>query len=364
MKKLFLITVAGLTLLLLLVLVGCEGVAGPRGDLGDPGDTGDPWVPSIENRYFALAVTNNSFVNHNGAPVLYLAFDSLHTNAGDTVVCQRLPEGQVPAIDGVDEGEAGWGDKFTTVGLVKASGSENYIDSATIRAAYDAEYIYFQVKWTETASFELFLESSESNNPQHWTKLTGTGAGSWVFTEAFEDRLYFLFEVSEVDRFDHEGCFITCHDGIGETNYHATNLSRQRLDAWVWGAATTQHAGYAADYYIDNTPLAATFWDLGTPSFRLNEHTQGVGGAAHLEPIYQHVQDPNHNAPFPLWDWEITTFDLGDDWQIDATIPGYITSIPSGSAADVMARGRFADGTWTVELKRARKTGNGDDAQF
>jgi len=40
--------------------------------------------------------------------------------------------------------------------------------------------------------------------------------------------------------------------------------------------------------------------------------------------------------------------------------------LPSGSRADVRAIGRFdtATGTWTLELRRARRTGNRDDVAF
>jgi len=40
--------------------------------------------------------------------------------------------------------------------------------------------------------------------------------------------------------------------------------------------------------------------------------------------------------------------------------------LPSGSRADVRALAQFnaTTGTWTLELKRARNTGNADDVAF
>jgi hypothetical protein len=38
--------------------------------------------------------------------------------------------------------------------------------------------------------------------------------------------------------------------------------------------------------------------------------------------------------------------------------------MPSGSAADVQAKGEWANGKWTLELARKLNTGNPDDAAF
>jgi hypothetical protein len=51
-------------------------------------------------------------------------------------------------------------------------------------------------------------------------------------------------------------------------------------------------------------------------------------------------------------------------WTDGATVPGYIFFIPTSSAADVQAVARFADDTWTVEMRRLRNTGNAEDVRF
>jgi hypothetical protein len=42
-------------------------------------------------------------------------------------------------------------------------------------------------------------------------------------------------------------------------------------------------------------------------------------------------------------------------------LPQYLQREPEGSAADVEAFGRYADGQWIVELRRKLNTGNADD---
>lgn len=371
MKKLNAILMVGAALLLLLTVIGCEGISGPRGETGEKGEKGTAWSATTpDNRYFALAVTNNGLFQHNGAPKLYLAFDGLHANAGDTVVCQRLAEGQSPLVDGVDEGATGWGEKYTVVHLVKVSGSDNLIDSAMVRAAWDANYVYFQLKWTEVANAEYGLEVGDSDNPLKWTKVTaGTHPSIWQSSAQYEDRALMMFEISPVAWFDHDGCYITCHTLDLETNVHHTNAPKELLDMWSWSSERNKYIGYAEDLYTDNSPVLATTYDVGTPCYRVNGadvRFAQYGDSTFFLPRYQHPSDPNFNAPYPFWDWQLTPFVRTASWNVGATIPYYISSIPSGSAADVTAMGRFDEGTgtWTVEFMRTRHTGNGDDAQF
>lgn len=367
MRKLMAILVVGSTLLLLLGLVGCEGLSGPRGETGDTGTTGPGYEPPVPaNRYFALGVTNAASTDHNGAPRLYLSFDGAHQNAGDTVVCIFLPEGQVPAIDGVDGGVDEWGDMATTVAMRKVAGQDNLIDSARVKAAYDSDYIYFQVQWTEVEDASLGLEASESNQSMYWMRhpdSTNTAA-AWISVDNQEDRLLMMFEVTPMAWFDHEGCYITCHAAANETNLHRTILSGERMDMWAWSAAKSNPLGYAKDYTIDNSPVLASSWDAGLPPYEENTQSIRINDILYDLPLYQHSSDPNANSPDPFWDWAVANFNRALSWQGGATIPGYVLHVPTASNADVLAQGKFISGTWTVELKRARHTGNGDDAEF
>ena len=45
-------------------------------------------------------------------------------------------------------------------------------------------------------------------------------------------------------------------------------------------------------------------------------------------------------------------------------VPQYLPGTPSGSAADVRAKGAWSDGWWTLELERKLSTGYPDDTEF
>jgi hypothetical protein len=389
MKKLMMLILSGLVAILLLQVIGCEGNAGKRGGTGDTGDTGDPYSePVPENRYFALAIGNNSVVAHNGAPKLYLVFDTLHANVGDTVVCRRLTGSNVPEVDGIDGGSAEWGDKFTDVVLRKAVLYDNKIETARVRAAYDQNYIYFQVKWTEVADSALGLAVAENLYPSKWVfdslqtaPVAGQRTEFWSqVVMGDEDRVMLMFEITHLTWFEHDGCLVTCHAGsesanLPGTNYHSTKSAQAKMDIWSWSSITSNPTGYSDDKYMDGTgqildefnPLGyvdGIKGDIGRATSMANllsVHTATVISA--YRPLYQTTTDPDSIATYPLWDWQITTY-TAKDWSQGFAVPTFITTVPTLSRADIMSRGKFDNGTWTVEFRRLRATGNGDDTKF
>jgi hypothetical protein len=392
MKKLMMLILSGLVAILLLQVIGCEGNAGKRGGIGDTGDTGDPYnEPIPENRYFALAVGNNSVVAHNGAPKLYLAFDTLHANAGDTVVCQRLTGSIVPEVDGIDGGSAEWGGKSTDVILRKAVLYDNKIGTARVRAAYDENYIYFQVKWTEVADSALGLAVGEDLYPSQWvfdslptTVVSGRRTEFWSkVLMGDEDRVMLMFEIAHLTWFEHDGCLVTCHAGTATslpgTNYHSTKSAHARMDIWSWSSITSNPTGYADDKYMDGTgqiPDASEVLqytdgmkgDIGRATSMTNLYyvfttAGGTTTISAYRPLYQSATDPDSLATYPIWDWQMTTY-TATGWHKGYAVPSFITTIPTLSRADILSRGKFDNGTWTVEFRRLRATGNGDDAKF
>jgi hypothetical protein len=382
MKKLMMLILSGLVAILLLQVIGCEGKAGNRGLTGDPGDTGDPYSQPIpDNRYFSLAIGNNSHAAHNGAPKLYLAFDTLHTNAGDTVVCNRLAGSRVPEVDGIDGGAAEWGDKYTDVDLRKTVLYDNKIMTARIRATYDQDYIYFQVKWTEVVDSALGLSVAENLHPSEWVFDSLAARLKWKkVVQGDEDRVMLMFEITPLVWFDHDGCLITCHAGtstanIPGTNYHSTRNAKAKMDIWSWSSVSSNPTGYADDKYMDGTgqipdpfePLGYTDaikGDIGRATSMANLFFVLIGtDTTAYRPLYLSGTDPDSIATYPLWDWQITTFtDAG--WHLGYAVPTFVTTIPTLSRADITSRGKFDNGTWTVEFRRLRATGNGDDTKF
>jgi hypothetical protein len=192
-----------------------------------------------------------------------------------------------------------------------------------------------------------------------------------------QDRVLFLFEITDLFWFEHDGCFVTCHTAddkdLPETNFHSTGNAKSRLDVWSWSSVNSNPTGHADDKYMDSRGVAVSSGedlgyidgikaDLGMAPTLLNREIDPVDKTVN-RPLYRSSDVLNLHPPYPLWDWQIASVDtIG--WDSTATVPRFITRIPTGSRADIVAQGKFENGTWTVEFKRVRNTGNGDDVRF
>jgi len=115
-----------------------------------------------------------------------------------------------------------------------------------------------------------------------------------------------------------------------------------RVDVWLWSAGRSDPAGYADDT-----------WQLMTTRYleQAAEYEAPSGATVYIRksrdegsPIYVNTRPDRKTY-------------AGDK------LPGIEqTGNPSGSVADVRAKGRWADGHWQLEMSRALDTGHADDA--
>ncbi|MBF0158279.1 MAG: hypothetical protein HQL58_02030 [Magnetococcales bacterium] len=114
-----------------------------------------------------------------------------------------------------------------------------------------------------------------------------------------------------------------------------------KADVWFWKAHRTDHAGYADDkmdiYSVSSLPQSKKRLSKKGNLFYL-VRLGDVG-----EPAYE-------GAVF--------------DEFVKPEMPGFIFRQPSGSRADIRAKGVWQQGMWTIELGRKLQTGHMDDVQF
>ncbi len=318
-----------------LLLAGCEGDTGLQGPPGTAGELPDP-----DDRYFSLAVTDDSGGNHNGIATAYLDFDGDSGTAG-AVVANKISS--PPLIDGSDSEWSDADSPASTLILTRQAGTDNGIYAADVRAAYDDHYVYFSVKWTEATKSQ-----EESAEKDKWTY----DGAAWS-KAGNEDRVFFMWDINGVSHWNTTGCAATCHG-----SFMATDNSGELADIWHWKASRSDPVGVADDKYLAYSTTNGRMGDQGRSSYIENK-ASGV-----TTPIYMHANDPDYNAGYPMYDSEVVPFDAGLAWSAGSTIPGVIVRPALGSRGDVQTRGNYDAGTWTVEFKRARNTGNGDDVQF
>ncbi len=114
-------------------------------------------------------------------------------------------------------------------------------------------------------------------------------------------------------------------------------------EIWHWKAFRTNPQGYA----MDKTHRYAR----SKPEGRANVHKARDGSEIWISRPEDGGETVEKRQPAP------TTYQ-GD------RVAGYTPGAPSGSTADVRAKGVWANGRWTLELERRLDTGNPDDTAF
>ncbi len=238
-------------------------------------------------------------------------------------------------LDGVDS-EAAWDDADSlTLSDVDGSGVD-----VTIKALHDDNYLYMYATWTD---------STESNTRSGWSY----NGVTWINVGGNEDRLNFAWSIGGAD--------IVCgHDPAGDDT---TVL----FDVWHWKASRTGPSGWADDKYWDGTGRQSDAKTAGGYSDN-SVVAQAVDGAAITAALGNSsvvAVFSNDDRPF----WNATGAEISWSGGVNATpltnfIPGYNTTLPTGSRGDVHTGSRHDGSAWHVEYNRTLDTGNNDDITF
>jgi len=286
----------------------------------------------------------------------------------------------------------------------------------TVRAAYDSEFVYFQFRWkTDTPYATHTMWRYDGKQWVSWggPKPDVTKKG---MPPSYEDRIAVLLDEPDnvpayegaSSTFSQVGCWMTCHNSmramskdvpraaidphpywgakgrrVGDIRKYllitrttqddagawdqvkpAAELNKLKsggkfLDLWQWRAARSNAVGYASDDWVqeyrNGDAGRSPFFNPPKPQFMYDEKMTGfraipegqlrarMGEAALIEKKNAAALDPN------------AKFNVGD------LLPQYLQREPEGSAADVQAYGRYADGHWTVEMRRRLNTAQADD---
>lgn len=225
--------------------------------------------------------------------------------AKQSVVAARVEE--PPVVDGRDD-DAAWS-RARAVTTTDADASA----PITLKAVYTNETLYFLVR---------FADPTEDR--EHKTMFWDESKKLYRIGPAREDTFVFKWNL---------GPNLTDLTLSAEVPYKA--------DVWVWKAFRTDHAGYADDkmhiYSIISLPRSQKISTVSGRTFYLQR--PGDAGEAAYRPIVHEKYQGDRAARYDLVQ-------------------------PSGSRADVRAKGEWRDGSWTIEFARALDTGHADDIQF
>lgn len=223
---------------------------------------------------------------------------------------------QAPAVDGDGRDPAWRAAKETKVvakGVFPANASKS--TDVVIRSVHTGTQVYFLVRWRDET------RDDQAQKPFAWDP----GKNAYVEGPEREDMFALAFE--------HTGPFT------------ADMLSPVEAvwDVWHWKASRTGPQGFAMDR-----------------THRYTRQQWEGKGRSHKARDGQ-----------PIWITRLE--DAGDTVEKKQaapatrqgeTVPQYLPGTPTGSAADVRAKGTWLDGWWTLELERKLDTAHPDDTVF
>jgi hypothetical protein len=114
-------------------------------------------------------------------------------------------------------------------------------------------------------------------------------------------------------------------------------------DVWHWKAARTNPQGYAMDKLHR--------YSKSRPEGKANAHKASDGSEIFIARPEDAGESAEKKHPAPT------------EHKADM-VPQFVTTTPTGSAADVQAKGQWAKGRWTIELARRLDTKQADDTAF
>ncbi len=220
-----------------------------------------------------------------------------------------------------------------------------------LKSVHTASDLYVYARWWDSA-------------PSVYKKMWVKTSDGWQQSSEDEDRLAFIWNIDDsIPWFDYKGyghhsgmggCALLCH--IDPEDYTKLKMSTKYVggtaDVWHWKSARTNPVGFSDDQFMDTEKRKN---DNGTSAYKDNKLEDGD------TPAFMSSGGPGKSAF--LLEADAVAFDDALFAEGD-TVPAYVLRIPAGDRADLQAYGVWADGYWTVVLKRSLKTGSATDVQF
>lgn len=286
----------------------------------------------------------------------------------------------------------------------------------TVRAAFDAQFIYFRLQWD--APDPSMTHTLWRYDGKKWVRAGGPKPDVLKkgMVPSYEDRMAVLigdrdtipaYEGAKVT-FSQAGCFITCHNSMramprepseaevkahpywGDAGKKRNDIRKyllitrkgqdeagawdkvkspgeleqlrqagRFLDLWQWRVARSNPLGHAGDDWVFDYRWfdkgKNTFTSPGEPKWMYDRAKMGfvaIPEARLREMVDKFPLIIGRNA-VPLD--QAATFNDGD------LLPHPVLQEPTESVADIMAHGTWQGGRWTVDLRRRLDTGSPDD---
>ena len=252
---------------------------------------------------------------------------------------------EAPAIDGkVDKI---W-DGVKATKVTASEGPQGDVE-ISLKVLYTDKDVYFLFQWPDkTQSLNRLYEFTGTE----WKKLKGV-----------EDQFNLMWDIANtMKEFPAKGCTAACHKQDKKI-WLSTNGPTERLDVWHWKAQRSNPVGYADDQW------------LGHELRKEGDEETARGNDAKTAGGYSDNWDKDAKRPKYMFKEGVKpgpillkkdAVEIKDaKFKAGDRLPREVLEKPVGSRGDIEAKGVWDKGRWTLELRRARDTGDKEnDIQF
>jgi hypothetical protein len=350
-------------------------------------------LPNYLPQTFSLAIADgrasaDGFA-HNGIAVLTLDWNN--DSPGVNAVGPKCVYNVYPNVDGGLSSDSDvWEQAPETILNLAGVYGDGGVEIVRIKSVYTSvnpARIWFLLRWEDEADGRqensgywgnhweyIFSEgpADERWEPQ-WNDNEDWVAFMWdtwdkVPTDLNSDgnitEYEFVFE-PRTPGFQENGCAVTCHDGRS----HHTDSDREACDVWMFSGTRTNYT-VNKSLWANGTDDPAFIFDLHVDEGGFNRGDSekypipdeewlvfDTGIIPYFANVSESEEYPEYGEPGKeayLWyDEDIPGFDSDvERWSIGERIAGYVHRSAVGGTADVLGRGGWENGTWTVEIKR------------
>jgi len=202
------------------------------------------------------------------------------------------------------------------------------------KALYTATDVFFLFQWKDaTESFNRQFEF----DGKEWKKVKGN-----------EDRLSVAWEIGTVAGFKDNGCMISCHGDKKKVG------AGEKLDLWHLKGARSGPVGQMDDQFVDQEKRKGDAKESGGESDNWDEAKKAPKFTWRGTPADPRILLKSDAVEIT----DYSKFKAGD------RLPREVLAPFVGSRGDVSARWLWANGVWTLEVRRALDTKHADDVQF
>ncbi len=237
---------------------------------------------------------------------------------------------------------------------VQTFGGANFkagVTEAIIKTFHNKHKIFFLIKWADpTRSYNRFLIKNDSGWMEEVSEYKNIH-GEYIYSE---DRLSLFFSKDD-------NCAATCHIGSGDKlGLHYT--SDDTADVWQWMAVSTDPAREADDRW----------WGGYENDIYGGQHFENKASGGYKSNFNDDWQQP-YFLPINIlsrnWIWYGSDSyepynDEADTFPVGYRIPSVLVAPTLGDRGDVIAKGKWSNGYWTVEISRNIATGSDFDLPF